>query len=123
MFKFYIAIKKAILKRFFKKPPAVAKKTGFTNALPSADKKLVEKLPGDLKRIAEEVGLNNALKISAIFGGVSIYIPACAQLRRERRNQKIRSEYDAGSITVKNLASKYSLTERQTFTILSNKIK
>ena len=86
----------------------------------SDNKKLVEKLPGDLKRIAEEIGLDNALKIAKIFRGVMVYIPACDGLYREIRNQKMRNEADEGSITVKNLALKYRLTERQTYEILNN---
>lgn len=46
------------------------------------------------KRISGVVGFEAAQKISAEFGGESIYVMKCEKLRRRVRNREMRSLYD-----------------------------
>ena len=83
-----------------------------------SEDKLIERLPGTLKRIAEECGLDAALKIAKLFGGTHPFIPKLDAFYREGRNQRIRVQYEAGGVTAAQLALQHGLTERQIFTIL-----
>lgn len=84
----------------------------------ASDAELIARLPGDLRRIADVVGLHPALEIARELGGVPLYIPKLDDLYREVRDAKIRAEYDGGETIAKDIALKYRLTERQIFTIL-----
>jgi len=76
------------------------------------DTKSVEKLPGDLRRIAEVTDLATAIIIAENFGGAPLMIPKCSDLIREIRNKKIREDYDSGKHTIRELVWKYRLDER-----------
>lgn len=53
------------------------------------------------------------------YGGSSIYIPKTDTIKRQKRNTKICNEYLGGK-TLKYLSLKYSLTENQIRSILSD---
>lgn len=78
----------------------------------------IDELPGMLKDIAEVVGVANAVKISREFSGVTLYIPSVVPLERAERDRQMRNEYDQGNTTVKQLARKYRVSERQAGSIL-----
>lgn len=85
------------------------------------DDAILRRLNGDFRRIAEIVGVENALMISKEFGGLWISIPKLDDLRREERNTSIRDEYDRASEktdAVRCLARKHNLTSRQIYNIL-----
>jgi len=79
----------------------------------------INNLPGDLKRVAEVIGLEAALTLADVFGGGYLVIPKCEGILKEIRNRKIRELYDAGGITIRELAWKFKLSDRQIKTILS----
>jgi Mor family transcriptional regulator len=84
----------------------------------NGDRALIDRLPGDVRKIAELCGLDTALLICREFGGTRPYIPKLDDLYREVRDAKIRADYDAGGVTVAMLARRYKLSERQIFNIL-----
>lgn len=81
---------------------------------------IIEQLPGDIRRIAEVVGVEIALKIAKEFRGTYLYIHSLDDLLREIRNKRIREEYgkDRSPRKVSRLAIKNGLTERQIWNIL-----
>lgn len=81
------------------------------------DEQILKRLTGDMKRIAELVGVENMFKLSREFGGLVIFIPKLDAFEREMRDVIIRREYDCGK-TVRDLAKKYDLTVRQIYYIL-----
>ena len=82
---------------------------------------ILKRLNGDFKRLAEIVGVDNALMVSKEFGGLWISIPKLDDLRREERNAAIREAYDGAgekTETVRFLARKHNLTALQIYNIL-----
>jgi len=84
---------------------------------------IIARLPGDLKRVAEIIGIDNALAMVSAFGGSYLIIPKCDGLVKEIRDNEIRSLYDSGEITIRKLAWKFKLSDRQIQTILSKTSK
>lgn len=83
------------------------------DALPGLDE-----LTGDLRMLAELVGVRKALEISELFGGTTACFFGHRRYLIRFRDKKIRAEYDSGGITVAELARKYNLTERYLYMIL-----
>lgn len=82
---------------------------------------ILNRLNGDFRRVAEIVGVENALKLAQEFGGLWISIPKLDNLKREIRDAKIRAIYDHTEDktgTVRSLARKHDLTARQIYNIL-----
>jgi len=75
------------------------------------EKEIIGRFTGDLKKIAELVGVEAAIKIGMYFRGTYIYIGSRPNVLREIRDSKIRKDYDRG-LSVKRLSIKYGLTER-----------
>jgi len=86
------------------------------------DNKIIEQLPGDIRRIAEVIGVEPALELAKAFRGTYLYIHNLDDLMREIRNKRIRDEYekDKSPRKVSRLAIKHRLTERQIWNILGN---
>jgi Mor family transcriptional regulator len=82
--------------------------------------RVLERLRGDFKGLARIVGIDNALKISAEFGGLTIHIPKLDTIRGEERDARIRQDYDEGAPVTK-LARRYRLTKRRVYAILKGK--
>lgn len=80
----------------------------------------INKLPGDLKEVAELIGVENTIALVDRFGGTYIKVPKCDGIIREIRNNKIRDLYDRGKHTIRDLALKYKLTDRTISEILNN---
>lgn len=77
----------------------------------------IEELGGDLRRIAEIVGLEAAIKIGRAFRGTYLYIRGVDGLLRLIRDMNIRRDYDDG-IDIRRLSRRYTLSERQIRNIL-----
>lgn len=82
------------------------------DALPELDK-----LSGDLRLLAEVVGVGMALRIAQIFGGTPIRIYGVQKWLRRHRDRCIRNENDNG-VSAVELGRKYRLSERQIWNIL-----
>jgi Mor family transcriptional regulator len=76
-----------------------------------------ELIPDDYRELAEDIGVENLIKLSRYAAGSSLYIPVPNFFLRPIRNQKIKKEFD-GSNT-KTLCKKYDLSERQVRTIIN----
>lgn len=82
-------------------------------------KKIFDRLPGDLRELAELIGLEDMKKIVVRWGGGYLLVPKCDEILREIRDNEIREAYDAGGVTIRDLAFKYKLHIRTVNTILS----
>ncbi len=81
------------------------------------NQELLDQLPGDLRKIAEVVGVDAAVKIAKAFAGTYLYIHKIDAFLREMRDHDIRMEYAQGK-KPRELAIKNRLTERQIWNIL-----
>lgn len=81
------------------------------------DKVFIDNLQGDLKKIAEVIGLEPTLKLAKKFRGTHLYIASIDSLLRHLRDFKIRQDFKRG-VNIRGLVTKYSLTERQVRRIL-----
>ncbi len=80
----------------------------------------IEELTGDLRLLAEIVGVAVALRIAQVFGGTPIRIYGVGKWLRRHRDRCIRRDYDQGDITAIELGRKYKLGERQIWNILGS---
>ncbi len=80
---------------------------------------ILDRLPGDIREMAEMIGLENTLKIVKRWGGGYVVVAKCDELLREIRDNGIRAEYDAGQTTINALALKHNLHIRTINRILS----
>ena len=78
----------------------------------------IDELSGDLRLLAEKVGVRLALEISAVFDGTPARFYGHNRYIRRWRDRQMRSEYDKGKISVIDLARKYGVSERHTYNIL-----
>ncbi len=83
------------------------------------DSEAIRKLPGDLKRVAELIGLEPTLTLVRHFGGGYLVIPKCEAILKKIRDNEIRRDYDTGKTSIRELAWRYHLTDRTVKTILS----
>lgn len=80
-----------------------------------------ELLPEPYKDIALKVGLEAALLLAEVFGGMTWYFPKLDRALIVPRNQKMRAEFDGtsdGPSGYRALARKYNLTESQVRTVV-----
>ena len=75
-------------------------------------------LPGELKDIADVIGVLNTIKLAQAFRGCTLYICNIDPLIRKHRNSNIRKAYDQGERVV-GLARKHRLSTRQIERILN----
>lgn len=80
-----------------------------------------EQLQEPYKTIAEEIGIENTVKLAGMYQGTPVYFPKFDNVISDIRNKKIRTEYNNGA-TYKELALKYGITERWVYEIVGNKI-
>lgn len=74
---------------------------------------------GICKKIAEEIGADNLLKLAVLVGGSTFYIPQAESILRPLRNQKIKEEYNGYNSA--ELAGRYGITQRQVQQIVQQK--
>ena len=72
---------------------------------------LLEDIPEEYRDIAEIIGLETFLELSALCGGQTLYIPMRHTLERDARDRDIRSRFTGGNYRA--LASQFRLSERQ----------
>lgn len=65
---------------------------------------------GLLRDIAEEIGIDNLLKLSVMLGGSSFYFPRIESILRPLRDRKILEEYNGYNTA--ELARKYGVSQR-----------
>lgn len=71
----------------------------------------ISELPEGLyKDIANEIGMENLLKLARLCGGGAIYMPRPESLFRSARDEAIRAEYNGGNLA--QLARKYGISTR-----------
>lgn len=78
----------------------------------------IEELSGDLRLLAEVVGVRLALRISELFDGTPARLYGHDRWLRRLRDKEMRAEYDRGGISVVDLARKYGVSERHAYNIL-----
>jgi Mor family transcriptional regulator len=69
----------------------------------------IDELPESYQPVAEIVGVEGALRLSAHLGGLSFYYPRLDSLLRDKRDAQIRAEFTG--CNHRDLARKYKLTE------------
>lgn len=85
--------------------------------LPADALPAVEELSGDLRLLAETIGVDLAMVVGQVFQDTPIRIYGVKTLLLRYRNRRIRAECDAGE-TAARLARRYGLSERQIWNIL-----
>ncbi|MCI8914409.1 MAG: hypothetical protein HFF38_09850 [Lawsonibacter sp.] len=65
---------------------------------------------GICKRIAEEIGADNLLKLAILVGGSTFYMPQAESILRPLKYRKIKEEYN--NYNAPELAKKYGVTQR-----------
>lgn len=78
-----------------------------------------ESLPEGYQALAEVIGLENALRAAQCLGGLVYYFPKLDRVLIEKRDALIKKEFNGNNY--KELARKYSLSERQIREIVRNK--
>lgn len=78
----------------------------------------VTELRGDLRMLADKVGVRLALQISELFDGTPARLYGHRRWIIRYRDREMREEYDRGGITVVDLARKYKVCERTAYNIL-----
>ena len=68
-------------------------------------------LPEKFYTIANEIGIDNTIKLAKVIGGEYIYIPKVDKILASIRNKNIRKEFNG--YNYKELGKKYNLTEIQ----------
>jgi Mor family transcriptional regulator len=89
--------------------------------MPDNDAAILDRLNGHFRRVAELVGVENALKLAQEFGGQWISVPKLDDMRREVRDAAIREEYDRArdkTGAVRRLSKQHNLTTRHIYNIL-----
>lgn len=72
---------------------------------------------GLLRAIAEEIGVDNLLKLSLLVGGTAFYMPRKERILRPLRDRKIREEYNGYNTA--ELSRKYGVSQRWVQQIVS----
>ena len=94
--------------------------------IPEEYRPSIEDLPGGLSRIAAEIerfrpgaGVEMTLFLAQVFNGQPLYLRGIKDLLRKIRNDAIIADYDAGGVTMLDMASKYGLSHRRIKEILA----
>lgn len=74
------------------------------------DKVDPSRLPGDLREIACDCGIDVAQYLVEMWGGAMIYVPTLRSMKKEYREQVIRAECDGTNIGA--LASRLGVSRR-----------
>lgn len=77
----------------------------------------IDQISGDLRLLAELVGVGMALRIAQAFGGTPIRIYGVQKWLRRHRDRCIRKDSDKG-VSAVELGRKYKLSERHIWNIL-----
>ena len=75
-------------------------------------------LPGDLRAVADVVGVAATIKLAQSFRGTSVYFRNVDNILRKKRNAEIRGAYNSGT-RIKDIARTHHLSARSIAIILS----
>ena len=78
----------------------------------------INELKGDLRMLAEKVGVRAALQASELFAGTPARLGGNRRYLVRWRDKQMRMEYDKGGISVVELSRKYGTSERHAYNIL-----
>lgn len=70
----------------------------------------IEDLPDVYKMVAEEIGVENTVKLSELLGGMPYYFPKMDKLLMMKRDELIREQFDGSNYRA--LAKKFKVTEQ-----------
>jgi len=70
-----------------------------------------EDIPAEYRDIVDELGLAAFLRLVALCGGQSLYLPKLDSLERSGRDREIRARFNGGNYRA--LACQFRLSERQ----------
>ena len=79
----------------------------------------MEDLPESYRDVARVIGVENAVKLSAVVGGLGYYFPQLDGILRKKRDECIRREFNGNNH--RELAKKFNLTERWVREIVDEK--
>jgi len=79
----------------------------------------IEDLPDSYREVARAIGIENAVKLSSVVGGLAYYFPQIEGILRKKRDECIRREFTGNNH--RDLARKYGLTERWVREIVEEK--
>ncbi len=78
----------------------------------------MESLAEELQPIAEIIGIDKLIELSAFLGGTSFYIPTKKNLIKKATYMAIKKEFNGDN--VKELVKKYDLSERTIYRIIQS---
>jgi Mor family transcriptional regulator len=81
----------------------------------------IEDLPEDFRDIAENIGLDAAVKLFELRGGETIYLCKLETVRRNARNRSIKREFNGRNY--RELAKKHRLTVSMIRQIVNGRIE
>ncbi|WP_303909443.1 Mor transcription activator family protein [Thiohalomonas denitrificans] len=109
--------------------PPVFREVAEAIGLPAAPA-LVERWPGvtiwipkrneENHPLAEQLGMEAAQRLSALYDGDYLRVPRCTRAARKARDAEIRQCHKEGK-TARELALRFRLTERQVWNILASR--
>jgi Mor family transcriptional regulator len=86
----------------------------------------IDELPGDLRLIAEVIGIEPTMKLAQAFGGTPLYIVKIDAFARRLRDKGFREEFDrrtaegeTATTVVRDMARRRDLCERQVWNIVN----
>ena len=74
------------------------------------DKFSIENLDKEQREIAETIGMEAYIKLSKMYGGITIYVGKIDKLKNLTRDKKIVKEYNGYNANI--LAKKYKISSR-----------
>ncbi len=75
-------------------------------------------IPAVFHAMADEIGMDNFIKIIRLYGGESVYFPLLRTLSIPSRNKKIKEEYNGTNASI--LIHKYNLSYNYIIKILKS---
>jgi hypothetical protein len=82
------------------------------DSVSDAELPTINEMKGDMRLLAETIGVRAAFKVSQVFNGTCVRVWGWKRLKRELLRKRMRDEYDQGGITGTELFRKYGVSER-----------
>ena len=70
----------------------------------------IDDFTGDMQDIAEQVGVENALKIVELFGGLEVHFPVLKSVTRKARERVVCKEYCEQHYSFNEIARRHGLS-------------
>lgn len=78
----------------------------------------IKDIPMQFQDLAEEIGVNNFVKVCSFLGGTLTYIPSLKTIEKNSRNKAIIDEFNGWNY--KELSIKYRISEPYVRKIINN---